>query len=225
LATRGTAATPGILILLGGAALLYWALFDKNGVINKFAVPPPVFADSPTDTNPTGSPPPSGNNPHKGGDAVARFNTGAAPPSVEIGTATYAQQKAAFMAAIAGQEGGYNSINPKSGAIGKYQVLPAVWRSWARKYLGDPNAAPTPANQELVVGKRMDDYYNNFNNKRATGAIDPSIGTWTYIAVAWSRGSRMANKPSWKDWNRHGYIYATNAIWQMAANLGHATTP
>ena len=43
------------------------------------------------------------------------------------------------------------SANSTSGAIGKYQIMPTNWRAWSLKYLGNANAAPTPANQETVA--------------------------------------------------------------------------
>lgn len=226
MAVKGTAATPGILILLGGAALLYWAIFDKNGVLNKFAAPPPVFALS-DPSGSTGTPPDltPGHTKVPKGFAVTRFNQGLAPLSPNVGSFTYAQQKAAFINAIAEGEGGYNSINPHSGAIGRYQILPAIWRSWAQKYLGNANAAPTPANQDYVVGKRIDEYYTNYNAKIATGQLPNDVSVWTRIAVAWSRGPSMAARPSWHDWNRHGYVYATQAIYRMAKLLGTTTYP
>ena len=47
--------------------------------------------------------------------------------------------------------GDYAARNRLSGAYGKYQIMPSSWRAWADRYLGDPNAIPTPANQELVA--------------------------------------------------------------------------
>ena len=60
---------------------------------------------------------------------------------------------ARFMNAIAKVESGgrYTAQNASSGAYGKYQIMPSNWPAWARQYLGNAHAAPTPANQERVA--------------------------------------------------------------------------
>ena len=60
---------------------------------------------------------------------------------------------ARFMYALGQAEshGDYAARNESSGAYGKYQIMPASWRAWAGRYLGDPNAKPSPANQEIVA--------------------------------------------------------------------------
>ena len=43
--------------------------------------------------------------------------------------------------------------------------MPASWRAWAGRYLGDPNAKPTPANQEIVAAAKL-------------RALHAGLGTW-----------------------------------------------
>ena len=84
---------------------------------------------------------------------------------------------ARFMAAIAHVEshGDYAARNP-SGAYGKYQIMPASWRGWAARYLGDANARPTPANQEIVAVSKF-------------RALYAWLGSWRRVAYWWLTGS------------------------------------
>ena len=66
--------------------------------------------------------------------------------------------------------------NPKSGAYGKYQILPSNWPSWARQYLGNANARQTPANQEKVASGKMSSLYR-------------WLGSWKRVAYWWLTGS------------------------------------
>ena len=45
------------------------------------------------------------------------------------------------------ESGGNYDAKGASGESGAYQFMPATWKSWAEKHLGDPNAPLTPANQ------------------------------------------------------------------------------
>ncbi len=84
---------------------------------------------------------------------------------------------ARFMAAIAHVEshGDYAARNP-SGAYGKYQIMPASWRGWAARYLGNANAKPTPANQEIVAVSKF-------------RALYAWLGSWRRVAYWWLTGS------------------------------------
>ena len=85
---------------------------------------------------------------------------------------------ARFMSAVARVESGgdYYARNSSSGAYGKYQIMPASWRGWADRYLGNANAAPTPANQEIVAAAKM-------------RALYAWLGTWRRVAYWWLTGS------------------------------------
>ncbi len=85
---------------------------------------------------------------------------------------------ARFMWALGKVESGgdYNARNGSSGAYGKYQIMPASWRAWAGRYLGDPNAKPTPANQETVAAAKL-------------RALHAGLGTWRRAAYWWLTGS------------------------------------
>ncbi len=85
---------------------------------------------------------------------------------------------ARFMAAVGHVESGgdYYARNATSGAYGKYQIMPASWRAWAYRYLGDANATPTPANQEIVAAAKFRALYN-------------WLGSWRRVAYWWLTGS------------------------------------
>ena len=65
---------------------------------------------------------------------------------------------------------------PISGAYGKYQIMPSNWPAWARQYLGNANAKPTPANQEKVAAGKMTSLYR-------------WLGSWKRVAYWWLTGS------------------------------------
>ena len=82
-----------------------------------------------------------------------------------------------FMHAVGRVESGgrYDARNSFSGAYGKYQILPSNWPSWARMYLGDENARPTPKNQERVAAGKM-------------SGLHAWLGSWRQVAYWWLTG-------------------------------------
>ncbi|MEO8571259.1 MAG: transglycosylase family protein [Chloroflexota bacterium] len=111
---------------------------------------------------------------------------------------------ARFMAAIGQVESGgnYYARNATSGAYGKYQIMPSSWRTWADRYLGDPNAKPTPANQELVAAAKFRALYN-------------WLGSWRRVAYSWLTGSSQTS----------GWSYsATRYVNRVMATYNASTT-
>ncbi len=92
-----------------------------------------------------------------------------------------------FMAAIASVESGgrYTAENATSGAYGKYQIMPANWPAWAKQYLGNANAKPTPKNQEKVAAGKMTSLHN-------------WLGSWRRVAYWWLTGS--SRKTGWSSY-------------------------
>ncbi len=99
-----------------------------------------------------------------------------------------------FMTGLACIEssGRYAAVNPDSGAIGKYQIMPRNWRVWARRFLDDPAAEPTPENQELVARTRIE---------RLHGRLD----SWRRVAYWWLTGNTISDEALWTDKAR-GYV-------------------
>jgi hypothetical protein len=96
-----------------------------------------------------------------------------------------------FMRALGHVESGgrYDARNPDSGAYGKYQIMPANWRAWARQYLGDANARPTPQNQERVARAKIH-------------ALKHWLGQWHVVAHWWLTGSDSRNTDTWSTYSK-----------------------
>jgi hypothetical protein len=82
----------------------------------------------------------------------------------------------AFLWAIGQQESGgnYNARNATSGAVGKYQVMPANVPSWTKAALGrsltPEQFRASPAAQEKVARHVLGDYYEKWGPKGAAAA-------------------------------------------------------
>jgi hypothetical protein len=100
----------------------------------------------------------------------------ASPSDVDAGALP--RGLARFKAAVGSIESGgrYSARNPRTGAYGKYQILPSNWPSWARQYVGDARARPTPRNQERVASGKMTSLYR-------------WLGSWRRVAYWWLTGS------------------------------------
>jgi cell wall-associated NlpC family hydrolase len=77
---------------------------------------------------------------------------------------------------IASQESGgnYGAVNGSSGALGKYQIMPANVPSWSQKYLGvswSPSQfLADPNKQETLAKAVLQDYYNKYGARGAASA-------------------------------------------------------
>lgn len=91
-----------------------------------------------------------------------------------------------FVSAISGRESGgnYNARNRDSGALGKYQIMPANIPQWSREALGHSISASqfynSPNLQEKIAQFKLRQYYNKYGPEGA--------------AVAWYAGPGTANK-------------------------------
>jgi len=96
-----------------------------------------------------------------------------------------------FMAALGAVEshGRYDAVNATSGAIGKYQIMPASWAGWSLRYLGNANADPTPANQEFVARHKITALYN-------------WLGSWPAVAHWWLTGDGDSDPNHWSAFAR-----------------------
>jgi cell wall-associated NlpC family hydrolase len=81
-----------------------------------------------------------------------------------------------FFAAIAGQESGgdYGAVNSRTGASGKYQIMPANIGPWSRQYLGKSVSVDqfrsSPALQEQLARAVLYDYYGKYGARGAASA-------------------------------------------------------
>jgi hypothetical protein len=97
-----------------------------------------------------------------------------------------------FMWAVGEVEsnGDYTARNRRTGAYGKYQIMPGNWPAWAERYIGDPKAPRTPQNQELVArGKFID--------------LHEWLGSWDLVARWWLTGSDERDRSKWGDSRRY----------------------
>lgn len=87
-----------------------------------------------------------------------------------------------FIAAISGQESGgdYNAKNGRTGASGKYQIMPKNWPEWSQEAGLPIGAEMTPENQEKVARFKLNQYEKEYG---AEGA-----------AVAWYAGPGNAER-------------------------------
>jgi hypothetical protein len=101
-----------------------------------------------------------------------------------------------FMEAVAQVEshGSHTALNSKSGAYGRYQIMPDNWRAWARRYLGDANAKPTPVNQERVARAKMAELYR-------------WLGSWQRVSYWWLTGSSQTTA-----WSHAASQYVTRVM-------------
>jgi hypothetical protein len=97
----------------------------------------------------------------------------------------------AFMKALGQVESGgrYNARNPSSGAYGKYQIMPYMWRAWARIYFGNANLRPTPTNQERLARAVLTRAYWKF-------------GSWPVVAHYWLTGRAERSRSTWSSFAR-----------------------
>jgi hypothetical protein len=95
-----------------------------------------------------------------------------------------------FMYALGQVESGgsYTAYNSSTGAYGKYQIIPSSWRAWADRVLGDPYAAKTPENQELVARSTIHDAWHR-------------LESWPRVAYWWLTGSTTSSA-YWSDYAR-----------------------
>jgi hypothetical protein len=116
---------------------------------------------------------------------------------------------ARFKTAIGHVESGgnYYARNARSGAYGKYQIMPSSWRAWAGRYLGDPYARPTPANQEIVAGAKF-------------RALYAGLHSWRRVAYWWLTGSSRTY-----GWSYTASRYVSRVMaWYYRTPAGATTT-
>lgn len=82
----------------------------------------------------------------------------------------------AFFAAIAGQESGgnYNAINSRTGASGKYQIMPGNIGPWSQQYLGRRISVgqfrSSPQLQEQLARSVLSEYFRKWGARGAAAA-------------------------------------------------------
>lgn len=113
-------------------------------------------------------------------------------------TEAIADEKKRFINAIAGQESGgnYDAINGRTGASGKYQIMPENWPSWAEEAGIGADAEMTPENQEIVARYKLGEYYDKYGKRGAAIAWYGGEGALDYSEEALNRKQGNGNEPS-----------------------------
>lgn len=98
--------------------------------------------------------------------------------------------KETFFNAVAGQESGgdYSAENGRTGAFGKYQIMPDNWPSWSQEAGLEEGAPMTPENQEKVARYKLGDYYDKYGPEGALVAWYSGEGN----AQRWAEGKSTA---------------------------------
>lgn len=107
-----------------------------------------------------------------------------------------------FLNAISGQESGgnYDAVNGRTGASGKYQIMPENWSSWSAQAGLPPNSPMTPENQEIVAQYKLQEYYNKYGPRGAAIAWYAGEGAVDYSEYAKNRKQGNGNEPSMNEY-------------------------
>lgn len=100
--------------------------------------------------------------------------------------------------AIGGQESGgdYNAVNGRTGASGKYQIMPENWPSWSQEAGLPAGATMTAENQEQVARFKLRQYYDKYGARGAAIAWYAGEGALSYSADALNRKQGNGDEPS-----------------------------
>lgn len=109
--------------------------------------------------------------------------------------------------------GNYYALNKSSGAYGKYQIMPANWPVWAKKYIGSSTASESPKNQERVARGKVTDLW-------------VWLDSWPVVAHWWLTGSSERNQALWSNYSK-AYVAKVMKIYKAvsAADAAKAAIP
>lgn len=143
------------------------------------------------------------------------FGENAVNDALNAGIAGAANGKEAFINAIAGQESGgdYNAVNGRTGAAGKYQIMPENWPAWAEEAGIGSDAEMTPENQEIVARFKLGQYYDKYGARDAAIAWYDGEDAINYSDEAKNRKQGNGNEPSINE-------YADSVMARMGAGVG-----
>lgn len=114
------------------------------------------------------------------------------------GETVQADERERFINAIAGQESGgnYDAVNARTGASGKYQIMPENWPQWAEEAGLGADAEMTPENQETVARYKLGEYYDKYGARGAAMAWYGGEGALDYDDDALNRKQGNGDEPS-----------------------------
>lgn len=159
--------------------------------------------------------------PSEADDVLDTVNTGADNNGTEQIAVPQTDEFEALVNAIGGQEsegsGGYNAKNGRTGASGKYQIMPSNWPSWAEEAGLSADAPMTPENQEIVARHKLREYYDKYGARGAAIAWYGGEGALNYSDEALNRKQGNGNEPSINE-------YANDVMSRMGKSGNMATT-
>lgn len=154
-------------------------------------------------------------------DVLDTVNTGADNNGTEQIAVPQTDEFESLVSAIGGQEsegsGGYNAVNGRTGASGKYQIMPDNWPSWAEEAGLSADAPMTPENQEIVARHKLREYYDKYGARGAAIAWYGGEGALNYSDEALNRKQGNGNEPSINE-------YANDVMSRMGKSGNMATT-
>lgn len=158
--------------------------------------------------------------PSEADDVLDTVNTGADNNGIEQIAAPQTDEFESLVSAIGGQEsegsGGYNAVNGRTGASGKYQIMPSNWPSWAEEAGLSADAPMTPENQEIVARHKLREYYDKYGARGAAIAWYGGEGALNYSDEALNRKQGNGNEPSINE-------YANDVMSRMGKSGNMAT--
>lgn len=159
--------------------------------------------------------------PSEADDVLDTVNTGTDDNGTEQTIAPQTDEFESLVSAIGGQEsegsGGYNAKNGRTGASGKYQIMPDNWPSWAEEAGLSADAPMTPENQEIVARHKLREYYDKYGARGAAIAWYGGEGALNYSDEALNRKQGNGNEPSINE-------YANDVMSRMGKSGNMATT-
>lgn len=159
--------------------------------------------------------------PSEADDVLDTVNTGADNNGTEQIAAPQTDEFESLVSAIGGQEsegsGGYNAVNGRTGASGKYQIMPDNWPSWAEEAGLSADAPMTPENQEIVARHKLREYYDKYGARGAAIAWYGGEGALNYSDEALNRKQGNGNEPSINE-------YANDVMSRMGKSGNMVTT-
>lgn len=178
-----------------------WAENHYTGTAGQlFGVYAAHFGGSPPTSGGAAAAPPVAAAPGGGGGKIPGSTVPGKPPVAPKSNVTIDSFMRGLGATLS--NGDYNTRNSRTGEFGKYQILPGNWSAWANQYLGDPNAAPTPENQEKVTRAKLTELYTK-------------LGSWQAVAHWWSTGGAGGNPAAEGDpstWGASDTQFVTSVI-------------
>lgn len=119
-------------------------------------------------------------------------------PAPGVDVTSVDNEREAFINAIGGQESGgnYNAVNGRTGASGKYQIMPENWSAWAQEAGLSADAPMTPENQEIVARHKLGEYYDKYGARSAAMAWYAGEGSLNYSEEALNRKQGKGDEPS-----------------------------